>query len=180
MKTQIRKFQFQPILLIVVAALSLCATAPAQQSAPTPGHSSPSSIPQWCSDMMKMHDEFLKMVKTQDTELASQVEKMKNTPLDQKAPHIVETNPRLLPSLENKSLPTDQATPLSNAGWLFFDKPYTKRTSSFGSGHAKTISFLVTGCGKRSALACNPRRFTGLLFAPYFLSPMIGCPASAS
>ena len=68
---------------------------------------------------MKMHDEFLKMVKTQDTELASQVEKMKNTPLDQKAPHIVETNPRLLPSLENKSLPTDQATPLSNAGWLF-------------------------------------------------------------
>jgi hypothetical protein len=42
--------------------------------------------------MMKMHDEFLKMVKTQDTELASQVEKMKNPPLDQKAPHIVETN----------------------------------------------------------------------------------------
>jgi hypothetical protein len=91
MKTQIHKFQFQPILLIVVLALSLCATAPAQQSAPMPGHSSPSSIPKWCSDMMKMHDEFLKMVKTQDAELTSQVEKMKNAPIDQKVTFIEAT-----------------------------------------------------------------------------------------
>jgi len=91
MKTQIRKFQFQPILLIVVLALSLCATAPAQQSAPMPGHSSPSSMPKWCSDMMKMHDEFLKMVKTQDAELTSQVEKMKNAPFDQKETFIEAT-----------------------------------------------------------------------------------------
>jgi len=82
MKTQIRKFQ--PILLIVVLALSVCATAQAQQSAPMPGHSNPSSMPKWCSDMMKMHDDFLKMLSTQDAELASQVEKMKNAPVDQK------------------------------------------------------------------------------------------------
>jgi hypothetical protein len=91
MKTQIRKFQFQPILLIVVLALSLCDTAPAQQSAPMPGHSIPSSMPKWCSDMMKMHDEFLKMVKTQDGELTSQVEKMKNAPVDQKVTFIEAT-----------------------------------------------------------------------------------------
>jgi hypothetical protein len=91
MKTQIRKFQFQPILLIVVLALSLCDSAPAQQSAPMPGHSIPSSMPKWCSDMMKMHDEFLKMVKTQDGELTSQVEKMKNAPVDQKVTFIEAT-----------------------------------------------------------------------------------------
>jgi len=89
MKTQIRKFQ--PILLIVVLALSVCATAQAQQSAPMPGHSNPSSMPKWCSDMMKMHDDFLKMLSTQDAELASQVEKMKNAPVDQKEPLIEAT-----------------------------------------------------------------------------------------
>jgi hypothetical protein len=76
---------------MVVLALSLCATAPAQQSAPMPGHSSSSSMPKWCSDMMKMHDEFLKMVKTQDAELTSQVEKMKNAPVDQKETFIEAT-----------------------------------------------------------------------------------------
>lgn len=89
MKTQIRKFQ--PILLVVVLAFSLCATAPAQQSAPMPGHSSPSSMPKWCSDMLKMHDDFQKMLHAQDTELASQVEKMKNAPIDQKVTLIEAT-----------------------------------------------------------------------------------------
>lgn len=41
--------------------------------------------------MMKMHDEFLKMVKTQDGELTSQVEKMKNAPVDQKVTFIEAT-----------------------------------------------------------------------------------------
>jgi len=40
---------------------------------------------------MKMHDEFLKMVKSQDAELASQVEKMKDAPIDQKVTLIQAT-----------------------------------------------------------------------------------------
>jgi hypothetical protein len=41
-------------------------------------------MPKWCADMVKMHEEFLKLLKTQDAELATQAEKLKSAPEDQK------------------------------------------------------------------------------------------------
>ena len=62
----------------------MCVAVSAEPSDAMIGQSVPPVMPKWCEDMVKMHEDFLKMLKTQDAELASQVEKMKSTSGDQK------------------------------------------------------------------------------------------------
>jgi len=75
----IQKF---PLLAAAFIALSiLCCTS---QSSQATEHKPPAEMPKWCADMVKMHEDFLKLLKTQDAELATQAEKMKSAPEDQK------------------------------------------------------------------------------------------------
>jgi phosphate uptake regulator len=75
----IRKF---PFLAAAFIALSiLCCTSQTTQASE---HSPTAEIPKWCADMVKMHEDFLKLLKNQDAELATQAEKMKSAPDDQK------------------------------------------------------------------------------------------------
>ena len=75
----IQKF---PLLAAAFIALSiLCCTSHTTQAsdyAPTV------EMPKWGEDMVKMHEDFLKLLKTQDAELATQAEKLKSAPEEQK------------------------------------------------------------------------------------------------
>ena len=44
----------------------------------------PAEMPKWCADMVKMHEGFLNLLKTQDAELATQAQKMTSAPDNQK------------------------------------------------------------------------------------------------
>jgi hypothetical protein len=75
----IQKF---PILAAALIALAiLCCTSQTSQATE---HMPPAEMPKWCADMVKMHEGFLNLLKTQDAELATQAEKMKSAPEDQK------------------------------------------------------------------------------------------------
>jgi hypothetical protein len=75
----IQKF---PILAAAFMALAiLCCTSHTTQATE---HMPPAEMPKWCADMVKMHEDFLKLLKTQDAELAAQAEKMTSAPDDQK------------------------------------------------------------------------------------------------
>lgn len=75
-----------PLLAAAFMALAiLCCTAQASE------HTPPAEMPKWCEDMVKMHEDFLKLLKTQDAELATQAEKMKSAPEDQKTQLIEAT-----------------------------------------------------------------------------------------
>jgi hypothetical protein len=75
----IQKF---PLLAAAFIALAiLCCTSHTTQAS---DHAPTADMPKWCADMVKMHEEFLKLLKTQDAELATQAEKLKSAPEDQK------------------------------------------------------------------------------------------------
>ena len=75
----IQKF---PLLAAAFIALAiLCCTSHTTQAS---DHATTADMPKWCADMVKMHEEFLKLLKTQDAELATQAEKLKSAPEDQK------------------------------------------------------------------------------------------------
>ena len=70
-----------PLLAAALIALSiLCCTSQTTQASE---HAPTAEMPKWCADMVKMHEDFLKLLKTQDAELAAQAEKMKSAPEDQ-------------------------------------------------------------------------------------------------
>ena len=75
----IRKF---PLLAAAFITLSLlwCTSHTTQAS----DHAPTAEMPKWGEDMVKMHEDFLKLLKTQDAELATQAEKMKSAPEYQK------------------------------------------------------------------------------------------------
>ena len=75
----IRKF---PLLAAAFITLSLlCCTSHTTHASE---HATTGEMPKWCADMVKMHEGFLQLLKTQDAELAAQAEKMKSAPDDQK------------------------------------------------------------------------------------------------
>ena len=75
----IRKF---PLLAAAFITLSLlCCTSHTTNASE---HATTGEMPKWCADMVKMHEGFLQLLKTQDAELAAQAEKMKSAPDDQK------------------------------------------------------------------------------------------------
>jgi demethoxyubiquinone hydroxylase (CLK1/Coq7/Cat5 family) len=84
MKKQLLKLSIRPVFLIAALAFAVCIAASAQPSDAMIGQPVPPLMPKWCEDMVKMQEDFLKMLKTQDAELASQVEKMKSASEDQK------------------------------------------------------------------------------------------------
>ena len=71
-----------PILTAAFIALAiLCCTSQTTQATE---HMPPAQMPKWCADMVKMHEGFLNLLKNQDAELATQAEKIKSAPEDQK------------------------------------------------------------------------------------------------
>ncbi|MEI8294059.1 MAG: hypothetical protein WCG66_08730 [bacterium] len=91
MKKQLLKLCLKPAFLVAALAFALCVTASAQPSDAMTGQPIPPVMPKWCADMVKMHEDFLKMLKTQDADLASQVEKMKTASKEQKESAIEAT-----------------------------------------------------------------------------------------
>lgn len=80
-----KPIQFPLLAAAFIALAILCCTAQASE------HTPPAEIPKWCEDMVKMHEDFLKLLKTQDAELATQAGKMKSAPDDQKTQIIEAT-----------------------------------------------------------------------------------------
>lgn len=71
-----------PLLAAAFITLSLlCCTSHTTHASE---HATTGEMPKWCADMVKMHEGFLQLLKTQDAELATQAEKMKSAPDDQK------------------------------------------------------------------------------------------------
>jgi hypothetical protein len=91
MKKLLLKFRFQPAIFVAAFALAICATAMAEQPESMSGQPVPPVMPQWCADMVKMHEDYLKMLKTQDAELSSQLDKLKAASGDQKSSAVEAT-----------------------------------------------------------------------------------------
>jgi len=77
-----------PILAAALIAFAiLCCTSQTSQATE---HMPPAEMPKWCADMVKMHEGFLNLLKTQDAELATQAQKMTSAPDNQKN-QVIET-----------------------------------------------------------------------------------------
>jgi len=84
-----KPFQKFPLLAAACIALSiLCCTSQTTQASE---HAPTTEMPKWCADMVEMHEDFLKLLKTQDAELATQAEKMKSASDDQRSQVIEAT-----------------------------------------------------------------------------------------
>jgi hypothetical protein len=75
---------FQKFSLLAAAFIALAILCCTFYTTQASDHATTAEMPKWCADMVKMHEEFLKLLKTQDAELATQAEKLKSAPEDQK------------------------------------------------------------------------------------------------
>jgi hypothetical protein len=79
--------KFPLLAAALIAFAILCCTSQTSQATE---HMPPAEMPKWCADMVKMHEGFLNLLKTQDAELATQAQKMTSAPDNQKN-QVIET-----------------------------------------------------------------------------------------
>lgn len=89
-----KPIKFPLLAATFMAVAFLCYPAQAYEHTPL------AEMPKWCEDMVKMHEDFLKLLKTQDADLTAQAEKIKSAPENQKT-QLIETT--LLLMIEQQS-----------------------------------------------------------------------------